>query len=166
MPWMIKFSLEYVENVWGLLLLQPQMHINVVSPVWGQYGSNLGSLWPLSGDIKYWRVVSRYRGFKPGTLGSHAQTLTTAPLPPLGRQLTFVKNFATLDSPLTCLLKKKVPFCRHETQQQSFNILKWAVTEVPVLSFPDYKLPFTLCTDASSLGFVLIQGNTRKHKQQ
>ena len=30
---MIKFSLEYVENVLDLLLLQPQMHINVVSPV-------------------------------------------------------------------------------------------------------------------------------------
>ena len=32
-PRMIEFSLEYVENVRGLLLLQPQMHINVVSPV-------------------------------------------------------------------------------------------------------------------------------------
>ena len=67
---MIKLSLEYVENVWGLLLLQPQMHINVVSPVWGEYGSNLGSLWPLGGDIKYWKVFSGYPGFEPpGILG-------------------------------------------------------------------------------------------------
>ena len=32
-PRTFKFSLEYVENVRGLLLLQPQMHINVVSSV-------------------------------------------------------------------------------------------------------------------------------------
>ena len=49
---MFTFSLEYVENVRGLLLLQPQMHINIVGSVRGQYGSNLGSLWPLSGDTK------------------------------------------------------------------------------------------------------------------
>ena len=31
---------------------------NIVNPVWGQSGSNLGSLWPLDGDIKEWKVVS------------------------------------------------------------------------------------------------------------
>ena len=29
---MLTFSLEYVENERGILLLQPQMHINIVSP--------------------------------------------------------------------------------------------------------------------------------------
>ena len=39
------------------------------------------------------------------------------------------------------------------------NILKRAVTEDSVLSFPNYKLPFTLCTDESALGIgaVLMQ---------
>ena len=82
-PRMFTFSLEYVENVWGVLLLQPQMHINTVSPVWGDYGSNLGFLWLLGGDIKCLKVISGYRGFEPGKLGFHARMLTTAPLPPL-----------------------------------------------------------------------------------
>ena len=47
----------------------------------------------------------------------------------------FVKYLASLASPLTCLLKKDVPLCWHEAQQQSINILKRAVTETPIL-FP------------------------------
>ena len=76
-----------------------------------------------------------------------------------GYHRDFVKNSASLASLVTCLLKKYVPFCCHEAQQQSLNILKRAVTEAPVISFGDYKLPFTLCTNASVLGngAVLVQ---------
>ena len=31
---------------------------NFVNPIWRQYGSNLGSLWPDGGDIKEWKVVT------------------------------------------------------------------------------------------------------------
>ena len=41
---MFMFSLEYDENDERVLPLKPQMHINIVSLVWGQYGSNFGSL--------------------------------------------------------------------------------------------------------------------------
>ena len=58
---MFMFSLEYVENV-RLLLLQPQMHINIVSPVSGQYGSNLGNIWPLGDNTKEWKMGSEYSG--------------------------------------------------------------------------------------------------------
>ena len=78
-PRVFTFSLEYVENVRGLLLLQPQMHRNIVNPVWGQYDSNLSSLCPLGGNTKEWKMDSWYRGIEPGNLGSHARTLTTVP---------------------------------------------------------------------------------------
>ena len=54
---------------------------------------------------------------------------------------------------------KDAPFCWHKAQQQSFNILKRTVTEVPVLSFLGNKLSFTLCTNVSVLGInaVLMQ---------
>ncbi len=76
-----------------------------------------------------------------------------------GYYRAFVKNFASIASPLTRLLKKDVPFLRNDAQQHSFTTLKDALTHAPILAFPDYKLPFTMCTDASalSIGAVLIQ---------
>ena len=75
------FSLEYVENNERLIAAKASNEYNIVSPVLGQYGSNLGSLWPLGGDIKEWKVASGYQGIEPRTLGCHARTLTTVPPP-------------------------------------------------------------------------------------
>ena len=46
------FSLEYVENEERLIAAKASNAYDIVSPVWGQYGSNLSSLWPLGSDIK------------------------------------------------------------------------------------------------------------------
>ncbi len=74
----------------------------------------------------------------------------------------FVKNFAALASPLTQLMKD-IPFHWNAAQAKSFEALKQALTNAPVLAFPDYSAPFILCTDASALGVgaVLIQTNAR-----
>jgi len=69
----------------------------------------------------------------------------------------FVKNFATLASPLIKLLKKDVPFHGNEAQAKSYKALKQALTNSPILSFPNYKAPFILCTDASALGLGVVQ---------
>ncbi len=76
-----------------------------------------------------------------------------------GYYRAFVRNFAPIASPLTRLLKKDTPFIWHDSQIQAFMILKHALTHAPVLTFPDYKHPFTLCTDACALGVgaVLMQ---------
>ncbi len=68
----------------------------------------------------------------------------------------FVKTFASVASQLTRLLKKDVPFLWHDAQQQSFNTLKDTLTSAPIIAFPDYSLPFNLCTDASALGIGAI----------
>ncbi len=72
----------------------------------------------------------------------------------------FVRNFASIASPLTRLPKKVAPFIWHDAQRQAFESLKHAFTHTPVLAFPDYKL-FILCTDASSFGVgaVLMQAS-------
>ena len=84
-----------------------------------------------------------------------------------GYYRAFIKNFATIASPLTRLLKKNVPFQWNKVHQQSFDTLKTALTQAPVLSFPNYNLPFTICTDASAagIGAVLMQQteNSRPH---
>ncbi len=64
----------------------------------------------------------------------------------------FVCNFVLIASPLTRLLKKDVPFIWNDAQRQAFESLKHALTHTPVLAFLDYKKPFILCTDPSSLG--------------
>ncbi len=61
-----------------------------------------------------------------------------------GYYRAFVKNFASIVSPLRRLLKKDVPFLRNGAQQQSFNTLKDVLTRAPILEFPDYSLPFYL----------------------
>ncbi len=76
-----------------------------------------------------------------------------------GYYRAFVKKFPSIVSPLIRLLKKDVPFLWNDTQQHSFTTRKGSLTRAPILAFPDYKLPFTMCTDASALGIgsVLMQ---------
>ena len=76
-----------------------------------------------------------------------------------GYYRAFVRNFASIASPLTRLLKKDTPFNWKGAQAQAFETLKHALTDAPVLAFPDYTQPFISCTDASGLGVgaVLMQ---------
>ncbi len=76
-----------------------------------------------------------------------------------------MKNFASIASPLTRLLKKDVPFLWNDAQKHSFTTLKNALTHAPVLAFPDYKLPFTICTDASALGIGAVLMQTEEGKR-
>ncbi len=55
-----------------------------------------------------------------------------------GYYRAFVRNFASIASPLTRLLKKDNPFIWHDAHIQAFETLKHALTQVPVLAFPDY----------------------------
>ncbi len=76
-----------------------------------------------------------------------------------GYYRTFVNNFDSIASPLTSHLKRDVPFLWNDAHLYSFTTLKDALTHAPVLAFPDYKLLFIICTDASALciGAVLMQ---------
>ena len=82
-----------------------------------------------------------------------------------GYYRAFIRNFASIAHPLNKLKKKDVPFQWHAEQQQSFDQLKTCLTQSPVLAFPDYSLPFTICTDASSygIGAVLMQQIQGQH---
>ncbi len=47
----------------------------------------------------------------------------------------------------------------------SFTTLKDALTHAPILMFPDYKLPFIMCTDASALSIDAVLMQTEEGKR-
>jgi hypothetical protein len=70
----------------------------------------------------------------------------------------FVKHYGLISKPLTNLLTKQ-GFEWTEEATRAFNALKQAMVHTPVLALPDFKLPFTVETDACEVGVgaVLMQ---------
>ena len=71
----------------------------------------------------------------------------------------FIHNFSKKASALTELLKKAIGFSWSDNAQDSFDILKEALTTAPILRTPDPMLEFSIFTDASgyAIGAVLAQ---------
>ena len=60
----------------------------------------------------------------------------------------FIKGYASIAAPLTTLLQKD-NFHWGEAPQEAFDSLKRAMIEAPILSLPDFSIPFTFEIDAS-----------------
>lgn len=78
----------------------------------------------------------------------------------------FVLNFAQQAAPLTELLHVNQEWRWASAQEQAFSQLKKALTEAPLLRYPDYTKPFLVTADASDLavGAVLQQeGDKGRH---
>ena len=71
----------------------------------------------------------------------------------------FVKDFAKIAGPLHELTKKGFKFQWTNECQAAFDLLKTALTQAPILAYPNFTLPFDLNFDASddALGMVLGQ---------
>ena len=78
----------------------------------------------------------------------------------------FIQNYADKAKPLHKLTEKNAKFIWSEECQKSFEILKSALTESPILAYPSQNDHFVLDTDASNygMGAVLsqIQNGTEK----
>ncbi|GFW58651.1 retrovirus-related Pol polyprotein from transposon opus [Trichonephila clavipes] len=70
----------------------------------------------------------------------------------------FIKNYANLCEPLYNLKRKLKRFIYIWSieAQKTFDVVKAAKTKAPVLKFLDFKKPFELFTDASSLGVGVV----------
>ena len=71
----------------------------------------------------------------------------------------FIKDFSKIAHPLNKLTQKDTPFVWSDDCEKAFLTLKQTLTSSPIVSHPDFSLPWLLYTDASnySIGSVLAQ---------
>lgn len=75
----------------------------------------------------------------------------------------FCKNFSTIASPLTNLLKKATKYNWTDSCHNAFNKIKSTLIESPVLSTPDFTKQFKLQVDASDVGMGGILTQEDEH---
>ena len=74
----------------------------------------------------------------------------------------FCPNFSSIAEPLTNLLSKRTKFIWDDRCEKAFENVKKILKNYPVLSAPNFKVPFKLAVDASdnAAGAVLLQEDT------
>lgn len=71
----------------------------------------------------------------------------------------FIQNFAVVAAPLNKLTRKNISFQWNQDANGSFEILKQAIINPPILQYPDFTKEFIVTIDASKhgVGAVLSQ---------
>ncbi|PIN14790.1 DNA-directed DNA polymerase [Handroanthus impetiginosus] len=75
----------------------------------------------------------------------------------------FIKDFSKISKPLCNLLEKDIPFNFNDTCLDAFNDLKGRLISAPIITVPDWSLPFELMCDASDFAVGAVLGQ-RKDK--
>ena len=78
----------------------------------------------------------------------------------------FIKNFADIAAPLHDLTKGGQEFSWTSAADQAFNDLKNRLCSAPILSLPDFSLPFTIHTDASDFGLGAVLSQRRGENEK
>ncbi|KAB2629204.1 hypothetical protein D8674_033999 [Pyrus ussuriensis x Pyrus communis] len=75
----------------------------------------------------------------------------------------FIKDFSKIAQPLCRLLQKEVPFEFNEACEKAFNHLKELLTTAPIITPPDWSIPFELMCDASDYSVLGQRKNKQPH---
>ena len=81
-----------------------------------------------------------------------------------GHFRAFIQDYALKTRCLTRLMQKDVPFCWTDDCETAYKELVRVISSDPVLTLPDFDLPFELNTDAShyGTGAILYQRDERQ----
>lgn len=72
----------------------------------------------------------------------------------------FVPNFSSIISPLTSLICKNKPFVWDSACEMALTTIKEHLVSAPVLSCPNFEIPFCIQTDASDFGLGAVLSQT------
>ncbi|KAK9681264.1 RNase H-like domain found in reverse transcriptase [Popillia japonica] len=81
----------------------------------------------------------------------------------------FLKNFSSLTAPMTALMKGKRKTQKlewNEEAKQCFTQIKEVLVSAPLLASPDYKKPFSIHCDASSVGLGCMLSQTNENGEE
>ncbi|XP_072073985.1 uncharacterized protein [Arachis hypogaea] len=73
----------------------------------------------------------------------------------------FIKDFSKIAKPLSNLLVSDTPFIFDETCMLAFAHLKMRLSSTPIISPPDWNLPFELMCDASDFAIGVVLGQRK-----
>nr|GFA24325.1 reverse transcriptase domain-containing protein [Tanacetum cinerariifolium] len=79
----------------------------------------------------------------------------------------FIQDFSKISRPMTHLLEKNTPFIFFKDCIKAFQTFKKKLTEAPILTAPNWDLPFELMCDASDFAiepFMVKEGIVLGHK--
>ncbi|GJZ25743.1 putative nucleotidyltransferase, ribonuclease H [Tanacetum coccineum] len=76
----------------------------------------------------------------------------------------FIKDFLKISRPMTHLLEKDAPFVFSFDCLEAFNELKKRLTNSPILTSPDWSLPFEIIYDASEHSDGAVLGHQKENR--
>ena len=74
----------------------------------------------------------------------------------------FIKGYAQITAPMEKLMRRDAKYEWTEECQKSLDILEEKMVTAPILVFPDWKKPFHVHVDASSIALGIILAQTRE----
>ena len=166
------FALAYLDDIllFSRTLDEHLTHIQLVFDRLKQHGLKL----KLS-KCQFLRTESNYLGFVINKEGiqpepQKVEVIRGLPEPRSVREVRsfigmvgyyrrFVPNMSEIAEPLIALTRKHAHFKWTEKCQVAFDFIKESLTTIPLLTYPDPNLPYTLYTDASDhcVGACLTQ---------
>lgn len=176
------FGPEFDENVFcyldDLIIISEdfESHLKILNKIYERLRDagltvNLKKCEFCKDELKYLGYIVDAKGLRTDPV--KLECIRTYPTPKNSKQIKafiglcgyyrrFIKDFSTIAAPLTKLTGSRMGisnFSWSPEAEDAFKKLKKALTSAPVISCPDFSLPFTIHCDASNVGIggVLTQ---------